>query len=238
MATLGEVKARVRRYLIDVSADTEIELESFINDAIRQAEEQHNWRHMEKVATFTTVAGQRLLGALPTDWKESRFDPFVKRADGTTRRIGWLEGDEQAIVQFDDDPTDAGEARKILEKATTAELEVYPYPDGRADHPDGEYRVHILYWGFSAALIEDSASNWWTMHAGEFLTYQATMNGQVFNENDAGAAKYAQLAQNRIRVLRATDKHSRLPQRIVLAPRPDVHGATDQPWRGGEWPWV
>ena len=239
MATFGELQDRVRSYLIDVSTATAAQVPNFVNDAIRQGERRHNFRHMQALLAINTVAATRLLASFPATWKESRSRPFYKENRGTTIRIDWLESEEQSIVQFDDDPLQIGPPEKILEKNASLELEVYPYSDGRSDWPDTQYRLFLPYWAKSPDLVLAGDTNWWTTHAADYVTWHATGMGQFFNESEEAAGKWVALAEAQFVQLRVEDKRARIPDDLILQPRTDVYGSTDQGWRGGDpgpWP--
>src|SRR5690606_23628102 len=76
MATFSELQTRVQRRVIDLPAAVQAEVPTLINEAMKQLQRRHNFKVMEKVASFTTVAGTQVLGAVPSDWKEWRDFPF------------------------------------------------------------------------------------------------------------------------------------------------------------------
>ena len=103
--TFAQIKARVESYLIDVPTATAAEVGGWVNQAIRTAEERHNFRIQESSIQFVTVLGQRTLGTKPSDWKESRMAPWLLDGDSETREIFWST-ESDVIRSFSDSSLD------------------------------------------------------------------------------------------------------------------------------------
>lgn len=230
MPTFAALKTRVENYLLDLPSETQALVGEWINKALREGEERHNFRHMEAEAAFTTVTGQRSLGTKPSDWKEARTAPWLLFNDGESREIAWAASASDMVRTYAvGDAEDEGRPEFVLE--TAAGFEVYPFPDGQADYPDDEYRVNIPYWARTADLAADADTNWWTDEASWYLTYAAVAEGMIFNREEERAQTYILKAENELQREIRLDKRSRLPRRLTLTPRADVYAPGKRPVR-------
>lgn len=230
MPTFAELKSRVEDYVLDLPSETEALVGEWINKAMREAEERHNFRHMEAEASFTTVEGQRSLGDKPDDWKEARTAPWLLFNDGDSREIAWAASESDMIRTYAvEDADDEGRPEFVLE--TPDGFEVYPFPDGRSDYSDDEYRVKIPYWARTDNLSGDNDTNWWTDEAHWYLTYAAVAEGMIFNREEERAQTYILKAENELQREVRLDKRSRLPRRLTLTRRGDVYGPGKRPVR-------
>lgn len=231
MATFQQLQERVAGYLIDTPAFTSGLVPSWINKAIRDAEDRHNYRHMERVFEATTVAGERVLAARPADWKMAREAPYLLHDDGETKELGWAASREQMRRQFgEDNPQDAAEPRFIMDDAEDGLL-VYPLSDSDSDYSDGEYRVRVPYWGYSPALTGGSSTNWWTDNREWYLVFYAAAEGFLANRDTQEATVYLERAEvERQKSVRTNKQQANKPPR-VLVPRRGVYGLGRQPPR-------
>ena len=233
MSTFAQVRARVQSYLLDVPTALLSEIPAMVNAVIRRAQEKHNFRVMETTfADQVTTKEVRKLANKPTDWKESRGDPWYKDVKGSLYQMEWAPSLQDAVRAYDDYPTvDKGYPMHLLEQDT--EFWVYPYPDGLSDHPGGEYRITIPYWKFLAALSADSDSNWFTTNAEDFVVYGAVGEGFAFNFDETRhqfwGLTYDQrtmrpLGKAAVELYRLTrkDRLSKLTRGLTLHPRRDV----------------
>ena len=233
MPTFAELKTRVAGYLIDNPNFTTSLVGAWINKAMDDAEGRHNYRHMKRVLQATTVAEQRKLADLPDDWKAVREAPYYLRDDGSTREMAWAASQHMMRRQFDEgDATDQGDPRFLLihdEDETGGELLVYPYPDGGSDHPDAEYRIHVPYWAYTAPLVDNNDTNWWTDNWHWYLTFYAAAEGFLANRDTQEATIYIERAEGeRTKSVRRSKQQQTKPVR-QLVPRQGVYGNGRQP---------
>jgi hypothetical protein len=221
------------QYINDLPADTQALIPVWINDAVRDAEARHNFRHMEAEHTFTTAVAVHALGsksALSREWKEARTAPWLQRDDGSRREVLWAPSQSEMVRQYSLDSLDKGAPEFVLE--TEAGFSVFPFPDGEADWAGGEYRLHLPYWAYSPELTNPADTN--PVLNGDFglyVVYFAAALGHVFNEDDERAAKYAGLGARYLQRAIGVDKRSRMPNRTTLVPRRDVYGPAIRPRR-------
>ena len=93
---LQTIEGHVSRYILDSVASTDAEIDTFINRAIRVAEERYNFPHMQKTEPYVTTEGQRLLGVRPATWKEHRGLPYLTSDDyGDRTEIQWAPSESE-----------------------------------------------------------------------------------------------------------------------------------------------
>lgn len=226
MATLSELRARVRRYLIDVPDDTNTEIDAWINEALRSIQHQHSFRFMSAEQSFTTTEDTRKLGDIPDRWKQARHIPWLHDGLGGTIMLDWAVTQHQMRVLYSqDDADDKGQPQFIRE--TETELEVYPFPDDNSLWDDGNYRVIVPYWEYLPELSNDGDSNVITTDPmGErYVLYQAVAEGMLFNREEERARIYFERAGQSAQRLINRDKKSHFTRDVTLAPRPGVYGA-------------
>lgn len=212
------IQNHVKNYLLDLPDETEALIPDWINLALREFEEPHNYRYMEASQEYITTVADRNLGVLPAGWKESRGFPYIKRFDGGRREIDWGASNSDMVRQYSDDSDiDKGAPQFLLELPDS--LQVYPYPDGNSDYGDGEYVIEVPYWIFSEELTLPGDTNWVTDNYPWYLIYAATAKGMIFNREEERATGYIGLANDQVTRARRQDKRSRLPDRMSLAVR-------------------
>ena len=112
MAILSEISTKVQTRLIDVVTATTNEATDLVNRALRMIQELYNFKIMEEETEYVTVQATRLLNALPSDWKESRFSPRINEWDGGTTPIRWGPSiHEMAKIYALDDTTVNGQGK-------------------------------------------------------------------------------------------------------------------------------
>lgn len=223
MADFAAIKSKVESYVLDLPSSTQTLIGDWVNKAVRDAEVEHNFLHMLAEQTYITSPGVRVLGAKPALWKARRAAPSLLFDDGGDEEIYWApSGSEMVRVYDTGDPDDDGEPVFLLE--TASDLEVYPFPDGISDYADGNYRVVVPYWSFSAVLTDDADTNFFTT-AGEWYTvFAAVAEGLMFNRDEERAVQYLERANQQLSKLIRADKSMRRARRDHLTIRPAVYG--------------
>lgn len=223
MATFAQLKTRVEGYLIDRVTFTDNLIGDWINKAVREAEERHNYQHMRARLEATTTVDTRLLVAKPSDWKEpQRAAPWFLRNDGSTKEMAWSVPMQVRRQFAEGDTDDDGDPELLVEAEDDVNnLLVYPYPDGGSDYVDGEYRIKVPYWAFSADLVNDGDTNWFTDNAEWFLTFYAAAEGFLANRDTQEATIYLERAeaerQKTVRVSKRTQAKG--PRTLVPSTR-------------------
>lgn len=221
MATFAQIKARVERYLIDLPEGVDDEINGWVNEGVRTAQERHSFRVMEATAQFTTTAGTQAL-TKPADWKEMRVFPWLDE-DGETKEIRWAPSHSEMVRAYDvDADIDIGAPEYILE--TDTQLIIYPIPDDNSLNTDGNYIINVPYWKYLAELSADADTNFFTETMEDYCVFFAVSEGMVFNREEDRAAVYVNKAAGKFNQAVRLDKRSRLPRRLTLAPNKDVYG--------------
>lgn len=221
MATFAELQTQVQRRVIDLPSAVQQEVPSLINKAIRSLQNGHNFKVMEKTVSFTTVAGQRLLGSVPADWKEINGFPFSVPDLGRVRQMTLAANDQGPNTAWDKD--DEGYPLVLWIGDTTDDdgtykFEVWPLPDGLSDYTDGEYRITIPYYRFLPALSDGGNTNWFTANGEEFIVAQATSDAFSLDWDEQRMAVWAQLAAGKKAEVVKLDKLQRLAGVGTLVP--------------------
>ena len=225
MATFLQLQDEVKANIIDLPTAVVNVVPSLIIRAMRKLQEQHNFKVMEGQQSFVTTLATRVLGAVASDFKEARGLPWeTADEDGMVRKLIYAprreaiwpaiheEDEGRPLIILDGQPNSAG----------TRSYEVYPLPDGNSDYTDGEYRITIPYWKYLPDLSANGDTNWFTVHAEEYLLFQATADGFVKDWDEERALFWTQLAQAKYRDVLNLDKRQRFAEVDTLVPH----------WRG------
>lgn len=234
MPTFATLKTRVQARLIDVTPTITTEISELINSAIRAAEDLYNYKIMRAELAYTTTIGDHRLPdtgtSIPTDWKESRADPYLRMGEAGiqgTKRIAWAASEEEMVKLFSkDDPNDKGQSIFVYEKFEDGIFEVYPFPDGQSQWTDGEYRIVIPYWKMLPELADDADENWFTTNMDAYIKAEATAQGFLLNWDEERASVYLRLSEKERRSAEAKEAKTKIPRNITLIPKRDVNAPT------------
>lgn len=239
----SELQSEVEFWLLDLPTGLSAKIPGWINEAIRRAQERHNFRCMEDELLPVTVDNQRELVADKSatfTWKEMRGKPYYYRQDGSTEEIDWAPSESEMIrtfaIQLPDEsnttPADEGPPRYLLERDTS--IDVFPLPDDQSDWNNGNYRVVIPCWKYLDDLVGDNDTNWFTTNNPYYIIWKATAIGFMANRDEERGEFYEGKAKTLFMELRSTDKRSRLGDRLTLARKNDVYaGRTSSGYRQG-----
>jgi hypothetical protein len=227
--TYVQVKTEVQSWLLDLPTGAAAKIDSWVNEAVRDACKRHNFRFMEsEVTDQQTAVNTRLLVAKPATWKEARSCPYYVNQDGTVREIGWGPSKSEMNRSYADripqetstSAVDSGAPKYLLE--TDANLNVYPLPDVLSGWTNGNYRVSAPYWAFPAALSADADTNFFTTNHEYYLIWKTCALGFAWNRDGENSAIYDQKAELLFQKLKYLDKMSRLGDRLTLAANKNV----------------
>jgi hypothetical protein len=216
VASFDQLQEKVRRRVIDLPQTVQLEIPDLVNQALREAQRRHNFQVMQAQAVFTTTIEERVLGAVPTDWKENREDPWYTEALGRNRPVTWLARRQDASRLYGEDPElDFGEPQMLLEgdasdNLGTTNILVFPFPDGNSDHNDGEYRITVPYWRFLPLLAAGPDQNWLTVNGERFIVDFATSEAFFLDWDEERGTLWRQRAEERMAELRLLDKRRQI----------------------------
>jgi len=237
-ATTMTILAKIRKNVVSLPADTEEELVGWINEAQQEAE-TYSWKGLDYEKVIDTVAGTRILTAVPDDWQLPVGEPYYLTGDGKSVGMEWIPSRRDASRDYSaDTATSARSSPKgLLELPGTAnvnDLHIYPYPDAGNTTGDfstaGEYEIHIPYHAIDTVLDDGSnQTNFFTadVNLALYLTDYASGQALLFNSDFDKANTYLLKAQGHKLRAKRLDKHSKF-QNVKWTPRRDVYASRRQ----------
>lgn len=229
MATFLEMKTDVTALVIDAPTSVVTAIPTLINEAIRSMQREYNYRAMEQSTLFTTAEGVTTLGTI-ANFKEYRDKgPYLLKHISKARKLITALGPDvdQAVlssVDFPDAPEFIMNSVNLTTGAWTFILA--PYPDVNSDWDDGNYRIIIPSYIYTADLSADGDTNWFTINARDYIVYKAT--GEAFGRNwdYDSMAIWLQRASEKLKEIRKADKLNRVSSVDALVP---MHRGANQP---------
>lgn len=222
MATFQELQTEVQTLLIDTPPATLALTPTWVNRAMRKLERKHNFKTMEFTVSLTTTAFTRVLGPLPTNWKQTRDNPYYSEPQtGLSNpewEMIWTDRANAGANWGSSDTEDFGSPRALVDHVETGNITIWPIPDGRAITSTGEYLVTIPYFGYVPDLSAPTDTNWFTLNAEEWIVYQATANGFYANEDEDRAQLWETRATKEMLEVVTLDKKRRLAEVKDLVP--------------------
>lgn len=211
MATFLELQTNVQAFVIDLPPTVTAAVPRLVNDAIRSVQRKYNFKEMEQLVVFPTVANTITLGNI-TNFKEYRDQgPYVYNNTTRARKLTTTTGPDAHMAIFQTQP---GRPELISfgisGTTTTYTFSIYPYPDTNSDFADGNYQIVIPYYGFTASLVNSSDTNWFTNNMDDYIIEKAV--GEAFGldwDND-NMAIHLQRADEKFKEAKKADKTKRI----------------------------
>jgi len=236
MATFLELMTEVRGNIIDLPTFVTNNVPAYVNRAIRELQNKHNFKVMEADSgVLVTAPDTRVLSAVPANFKEYRGTPYVINVQGDTREL--IVGISRETAEHDVTTDAGGEAdpemvigppRIILQSEMTEQgasnWEVWPLSDALSLYANGEYRIRVPYWKYLAELSGSTDTNWFTVNGPEWIIRTATAMGFAADHNLDSSAYWTQLAAAKYQEVVNLDKRYRLSGVQNLVPHGDVWG--------------
>lgn len=219
MTTFSDIQTAVEGNLIDLPTFVADSVPGLINRAYRKAMKLRNFWVMRAEQDYVTVAETRLLGAVPTDWKEWRGKPYHIENTGAKRRMVLATNLDQARAMWDADDVSEPEglAETLAVAAGTSSLNVYPLPDGNSDYPDGEYRITVPYFKYLPALSGPTDQTWLTDEGEAYLEAEATKYGFAKDWDEDRSTYWEGQARREWKDLVLQDKYKWLSMNETMA---------------------
>lgn len=235
----AEIQSNVENYLLDLPDETQAAIPGWINEATRDAERRFNWKHMEAEIEIQTVAGVRELVNEPLRYKEGRGNPFLAHKDGDNEEILWASSLQNMLrlapESSDDTTLGAGKPQFLLalydEYEDDFELHCYPLPDGNSDWANGEYRIRIPYWRYTAEG-PTLATNWFSQNLPYYLIFKAAAMGFEFNRDEQRAQYWERRAEQQFKKGSGQQKRARLQGNPTLSISMGAYGPGRRPKLG------
>lgn len=224
MASFLQIRNRVSKIVIDLPATVQAEIPTLVNKALFKLQQRRNWKVMETHGgPYVTTSGSRVLAAVPVNFKALRpSKPFYLTALGQMVPLEGVASRSDAGFAFGQGTIDIGPPRLLLDTEPSdtgaRNWEVFPMPDDNSDHVDGQYRIYVPYWRFLPDLSADGDTNWFTVHAEEFIIKQAAAEGFFYDWDEQRGTFWANLAGGELRDAVARDKQEMLAGFDTLVP--------------------
>lgn len=219
--TYSDLKTRVSRRVIDLPPPVVAEVPDLVNDAIRSMQRKYNFRAMEESASFTTAEGVLLLGTIDR-FKEYRDDgPYLLRKLIRGRTLLTTVGAivDKAVLSDVDLPDEPEFIVNTVNKASGVwSFSIAPYPNTFSDWPDGNYRIVVPYYEYSAKLVNDSDTNWFVDNAEDYIIMKATAEAFGLDWDYDSMALWLQRAEEKFKELKKADATNRLSGVNELVP--------------------
>lgn len=238
------LQTEVRTNIIDLPTAVTNLVPSFINRAMKELQNKHNFKVMETgTGILSTVENTRLLAVVPDNFKEYRGKPIEISAMGGVRELGIAADFQSATLDFGSElggeavlATLTGRPEVIFRQEPSSDaggtsFHVYPLPDGNSLYANGEYRIAIPFWKYVIPLAANESFNWFTNNAEEWLIFQATAHGFFADWDEERAAGWIQRAALKLQEVVALDKRLRVSAVDTLIPHADVLGPRNAGWR-------
>lgn len=234
---LAQIRTAVLNRLVGVADAVSDEVDQLINDAVLDAQDEHNFQVMKGTVTANTVlANHQLVNPLPADWKEPRGRPFYTDTTGKEVFLNYLPDTEDLAKEFDTaNTTEKGAPRALrvsmIDDLGTLKAEVFPFPDGLSGYtgaPAGEYRMTVPYWRYLPELANDSDENWFTDVGYQYIIAQATARGFLLDWDEQRGGAWLKIADMQLRSLKALDARGQVTPSGFLHVRTDAYGSRRQ----------
>lgn len=233
MATFSELQDRVATAIIDTPTAVQTQIPNLVREALREAENRHNFKVMEKeTVTLTTVASTRLIATI-TDFKEVRGKPYLIPSVG--RPLPLIYAPHRLAILRHFSETETGVPVALLQQepaddvADTAKFEVWPLSDSGSDYSGGEYRLRIPYYRHLPALSADSDTNWFTSNMVNWLVNKAAAEGFALDHDDGNYAIWIKRAENEWFLFTQTDKKQQVAALDTFVPHWEGANDTELP---------
>lgn len=211
----SDLQTQVQNNVIDLPPKVQAAIPNLINEAIRTAQRKYNFRAMEGSASFVTTVGT--LSPTPNtiaQFKEYKDKgPYLLRNLVESKYYVTTTADNAALAALINitQPVEPRYLTNTVDPITGAyTFSVAPYPDALSDWPDGNYRIIVPYYFYSAPLVNSGDSNWFTLNMDDYIWRQATGLAFQLDWDYNSMAVWLQQAEVKRKEAVDADKRSRL----------------------------
>lgn len=223
MTTFLDIKNRVIARVIDMPPAVTAAVPTLVNQAIRNLQRGYNFRAMETSAVFITAIGS----LIPTPntiatFKEYRDKgPYLLQYLSKARRY-ITSSQPDADLAVLSDINNPGRPEFLINAVDPSNgnttFTISPYPNNVSDWPDGNYRIVVPAYSYSANLVNDGDQNWFTNFADDFIELQASSEAFGLDWDYNSMALMAQHADNKKKEIIKADKLNRLASVDTFVP--------------------
>lgn len=225
MATLGEIKAEVKRIVEEDLTELTSEITTHVNRAQRAIEDMCSFR-VQHAASVMQVTRSELVYELPTDFVSIRNKPFyntsVSRASETSGTN--LSDIDRTFLEELPSFNGLGNSRASGKPtywgidSSTADLgeriAFWPIGDGLGPSASttGAYEIVLNYYKRLSTLTADSDTNWWSINMDDVLSFRAA--ALLFAEmRDPQTNYWDARATTRLKEIRSQTKRNLMRER-------------------------
>lgn len=209
---ITEVTANV----IDLPPTVAAAVPALINNAIQAIQRKYNFRAMEAMQSYVTLPNDfRLFGTI-NNFKEYRDrGPYVLNYLSRSRRL-LTNLDSDVDMATLTNQTLSHSPEFIISTLSPASgdhaFSIRPYPDALSDWPDGNYRINIPYYGYTAPLAEPNDDNWFSINANEYIVFKATAEAFMKDWDYQSMSVWLTRADEKYKEVRSADVRERFAQ--------------------------
>jgi hypothetical protein len=219
----SDLQTQVQQIVIDLPPAVTAQIPTLINEAIISAERRYNFRAMENsVTTVTTVGSLTLTPDTIPYFKEYRDQgPYLLRYFIKAKSFVATTGPDAALAALADinNPTEPAFLINTVNETTgEVDFQISPYPDNLSDWPDGNYRLVIPYYNYTAPLVNPGDNNWFTNYMADYIYRQAAGHAFAMDWDYQSEAFWLQEAEKRFKEAQKADKMNRLSGADELVP--------------------
>lgn len=232
MTTFATLKTRVQRRVIDLPTAVQAEVGDLVNDAVKAIQRRHNFRAMEAFGLYLTTTGASSLGSEVYFKEYKDKGPFLQYRNSRSKQLVTADTpDIHQAIRYITIADDVGEPEfvysSVIPETGATSFNVAPYPDGNGDwDDDGNYRIVIPYYKYTAPLVNDGDTNWFVLNTHEYIINKATAEAFQLNWDYDATAVWLQRAEEKAKEVIRADKLQRLASVDALVP---MHQGARQP---------
>lgn len=201
---LSEIRDDVRTYLINRDDITDAQIDSWINDAVRQIQRANNFEWMATSATIPTVDSTQGYavpdGTLYSSANRYKREIDLQLIDQNDNRIYLNKKTREEIEESEwfTDTTEEGTPQYYC--IFNNEIRYYPIPD-HSKNGGNAWNAEFTYYGFFDDLSLDTDTNYLTDYDPFLLIYAALARGFRLIYDESRADYYMQRAAERFAIL-------------------------------------
>lgn len=211
----SDLQSLVNTAAIDLPPKVQAQVPTLINEAIRTVQRGYNFRAMETSTLMLTTPGD----LTPTPSTIANFKeymnkgPYLLRYLVEAKRYVTTSGADAALARLDDatNPSEPIFLENAVDQTTGAvTFKLHPYPDQLSDWPDGNYRIVVPAYVYTAPLANAGDTNWFTLNMDDYIWRKAAAEAFSLDWDYNSMAVWLQRAEEFRKQAINADKTSRL----------------------------
>lgn len=220
MSTFANIQTSVRQLVIDLPPTVQQSIPRLVNNAIRSIQRKYNFTAMEGEDQIITTPGPPFSTRNIARFKEYQDKgPFLYRSQskGSKLAVG-LFSEINTVLQTTQVDSPQFLISSLDGSTNIMTFYVIPYTDSNSDFDDGNYRIIIPYYSYTADLVNDDDTNWFTNNADDYIIYKAVGEAFGLDWDYNSMALWLQRAEEKFKEVKLADKYRRLGAIDTLVP--------------------